>query len=190
MKKKRKIKRCRKRALKHVITARNDDCRRIIQQISKNHDIHFYKNGHVKNRLYYKCDEKTWVSFYKKIKDLCMDSKPVHCPNWLQKKILKNLKKASNNKLWPECAKKANEILDSLKAKQHAPETPINTTPSTVESSIPTDSSVEHVSVSGSLEKSFVHRLVYGVFSWLKNILKKLTGSRINAVGTFSGLKD
>ena len=75
------------------------------------HHIEIFTKGHAINRLYLPCPDKKWQRFYRLIMDRCVVEPAVKCPKWLQKTMLKNLKKSSTNRLWPDRAQKAIEIL-------------------------------------------------------------------------------
>ena len=194
MKKHKKMKRRKRQVInsdfEHMVTARNDNCRQTIQQISKDHRIGFFTKGHAKNRLYFKCAEKRWNRFYADIRHLCFADNLVTCPTWLQKTMLKNLKKSSNNRLWPDRAQKAIEILKAISKKHDAPEAAVNIQPSTAAPSTQNKCSLEHVSTSGSRVKTLIQRIVYSISSCLKNFVGKLVSRRMVDGGALSGAGD
>ena len=114
----------------------------------------------------------------------------VPCPMWLQKSMLKNLKKASTNKLWPERVKKASGILNSLNVKQHAPKAPMNVTPSKDAPATQTGSSSGRILTFGSRARNLIQHTLRGISGRLKTFVKKLVSRRIGVGGAFSGLRD
>ena len=114
----------------------------------------------------------------------------VPCPKWLQKAILKNLKKASTNKLWPDRAKKAIEILKTISAQHNAPEAAVNIKPSTAAPLTQTDSSSGRILTSDLCARNPIQHTLCGISSCLKTFVKKLAGLRIGAGGVFSDIRD
>ena len=194
MKKRKKIKRRRRqpvnKELEHTVTAKDSHCEQTIQRIAKNHHLSFNRKGHAKNRLYFKCAEKTWNRFYADIRHLCIADNLVACPTWLQKTILENLKKASKNRLWPKHAQKAIEILKTISAQDNALQAAVKIQPSKAAPSTQTNSSPGHVLTSGSHAKNLMQRTIHCIFSCLKNFVRKLGSLRIGAGGAFPGLRD
>ena len=119
MKKKKKMKR-RKRPvmnsnLEYTVVAKDCYCKDFITQKAIKHHLRIFTKGHAKKRLYFQCTEKRWHRFYRLIMDRCIIEPAVKCPKWLQKKILKNLHKATQNRIDSVRAKKAEKLLEAVK---------------------------------------------------------------------------
>ena len=114
----------------------------------------------------------------------------VPCPKWLQKTILKNLKKASTNRLWPDRAKKAIEILKTISAQDNTLQAAVDIQPSTAASLIQNKCSPEHVSTYSSRVKTLIQRIAYKISNYLENVVRKLVGLRIVDEDASSGAGD
>lgn len=100
--------------LEHAITAKDLRCDEAVQLKAEDHHLGFYRKGHSRNHLYFKCDEKKWNSFYSDIRHLCIVDSPA-TPAKLQKKMLKNLSAAAYSNIDLARAKTAERLLAAVK---------------------------------------------------------------------------
>ena len=101
-----------------TVRAQNLNCREAIIEKAEKQKIDVKKGGRPKLRLYFACSQGEWRLFHHLIKQSCaVEERPVmcHCPQWLQKVILKNLyATARKGMVSPLRAKKASQILKCL----------------------------------------------------------------------------
>lgn len=172
----------------YMVTARNDDCCRTIQQMGKGYRLGFFAKGHAKNRLYFKCVEKKWKRFYDNIRHLCIADNLVACPAWLQKTILKNLEKSSTNRFWSNRAKKATEILRTISAVHDASKTVMYIKPPATVFSTVSNYSPKRVHTFASRIRNLVNNVTRKSASYLKNFTTKLFKRRKVGSAALSGV--
>ena len=90
---------CRVNRFKFTAKALNLSSRNAIIEKAEQQQIKVRKQSQPKLRLNFSCSKEKWLRFYREIKALCVDESPVmcRCPQWLQRRITKNLRMTVRN---------------------------------------------------------------------------------------------
>ena len=111
------MKRAKKRHRRYLVTpqfcivARDSDCLESVLRAAKSQKLRVSTKGHAQHRLYIECSEKIWNRFRPQVQHYIIDESPVHCPSWIRKQMWANLQAATANRVSPQLAKRASEIL-------------------------------------------------------------------------------
>jgi len=111
----------------------------------------------------------------------------VPCPKWLQKAILKNLKKTSKNRFWPVRAKKATEILQAISTEYGTPKATMHSKPLATTFSTESEYLLKHVHTFALRTRDLVNNIVYKSINHLKSFTKKIFNRRKVGSAALSG---